>query len=62
VENMNELQKQLYDSLLVYPCRCIYARAPNGQPLFKEGERVLEKQCSRCAVIADYEAERRLLE
>jgi hypothetical protein len=55
-----ELQKQLYDSLVMYPCRCIYVRATNGQPLFKEGKRVLEKQCSRCAAIASYEEERRL--
>jgi len=53
--NHTELQKQLYDSLVMYPCRCIYVRAANGQPLFKEGKRVLEKQCSRCAAIASYE-------
>jgi hypothetical protein len=58
----SKLQDQLYASLIVYPCRCAYVRTANGQPLFKAGERVLEKQCSRCAAIAEYEMERALLE
>ena len=53
---MTELETLLYASLQAYPCRCTYARLPSGQPLFKEGERVLEKQCSRCVAVASYDS------
>jgi hypothetical protein len=48
---MTDLETMLYIALKMYPCRCEYQRTPNGQPVFKEGERIPEKQCSRCVAI-----------
>jgi hypothetical protein len=50
-----ELETLLYTALKIYPCRCAYTRAPNGQAVFKEGERILERRCSRCIAVAIYE-------
>jgi hypothetical protein len=54
---MTELETALYVALKMYPCRCVYARTTSGQPLFKEGVRVLEKQCSRCVACALYDTQ-----
>lgn len=50
-DNMTELEVQLLRSLIMYPCRCAFARMPNGQPIFKDGERIRVKECSRCEAI-----------
>ena len=53
---MTPLETALYVALKPFPCRCAYVRAPNGRPLFDKGERVLEKQCSRCVALAMYDS------
>jgi hypothetical protein len=53
---MTTLESLLYNALKSYPCRCTYARTPNGQPVFEKGERVLEKQCLHCVAIAAYDS------
>ncbi len=53
---MTDLENLLYAALKMYPCRCSYQRTANGQPMFKEGERILERRCQACVAIAAYDS------
>jgi hypothetical protein len=54
MEKIDLVAEQLYVALKAYPCRCTYQRL-GVVPLWKAGERVLEKPCSRCVALATYE-------
>lgn len=45
---------QLARALRHLPCSCAYKRV-NGIPLWVNGQRVLEKACSRCAALERYD-------
>ena len=51
-----DITEAMYLSLKSYPCRCVYMRKENGQPVVgKDGNRILEKQCSMHASTIAYE-------
>jgi hypothetical protein len=56
--DMTPLETKLFNALKGNgACSCVYARTPNGQPIFLRGQRVLERECPLHEATAAYNAQ-----